>query len=196
MKKKVFLKTFISYFLSAILCSLNIYCASASNISYDETEVARYNDYPVLKNQLDFPASITGTGMVDYYYSDGFFSYDATENNNHLYTTSLHLAASAFSSVSKNDYAKSPNRVISFLQELDFLDVKANSEYYIKPTTTSIGVAGGYKYVEKDDFYLVAVGVRGGGYESEWVSNFTIGDSASGNATGFQSTNKSKFPNV
>lgn len=58
-------------------------------------------------------------------------------------------------------------------------NIAVNDWFTKKPTTDSIGVIIGNKPVKvKDEEYtLIAVAVRGGGYEQEWASNFTIGTS-------------------
>ena len=49
--------------------------------------------------------------------------------------------------------------------------------YYSKPTMDSIGAVAANKKITVNgkEYTLIALVVRGGGYESEWASNFTIG---------------------
>lgn len=154
----------------------------------NESEVARYNNYPVYKREnvyWPFSNYQYGTNYGDYYYSDGYFADDAlSTTNQHLYTTSIHLAVAAFNSNYYGDYSNGPKRALDFLSKNGFGNTQANSDYYIQPTASTIGVAAGFKYVKEGDYYIVAASIRGGDYESEWMSNLTLG--TSDNASGFQ----------
>lgn len=64
-------------------------------------------------------------------------------------------------------------------------NIQTNDWFTQKPTTDSIGVVVGNMpiTVKGENYTLIALAVRGGGYESEWASNFTIG--LSGQHNGF-----------
>ena len=96
---------------------------------------------------------------------------------------SLSFAMSAFGSSDggQTDYTNKSSNARALLKEMGFADenIAVNDWFTKKPTTDSIGVIIGNKPVKvKDEEYtLIAVAVRGGGYEQEWASNFTIGTS-------------------
>ena len=96
---------------------------------------------------------------------------------------SLSFAMSAFGSSDggQTDYTNKSSNARALLKEMGFADenIAVNDWFTKKPTTDSIGVIIGNKPVKvKDEEYtLIAVAVRGGGYEQEWASNITIGTS-------------------
>jgi len=110
------------------------------------------------------------------YYDDYYFSNDSYTYNHELATMSLALAMSAFNSkeAKANNYSaeSAGKNVKALLNNAGFKDIDITS-YAGKPTQDSIGVAFGHKKVE-DGSTLIAVAVRGGGYESEWAGNFDI----------------------
>lgn len=123
-----------------------------------------------------------------YYYDDNYFSSSSTEYNHSLSTMSLCLALSAFASNNggNSDYSnKYENVKYLLVDELGFDKFAKNDWFTKKPTSESIGVVAANKKIKdnNDEYTLIAVAVRGGGYESEWASNFTIG--TSGQASGF-----------
>ena len=52
-----------------------------------------------------------------------------------------------------------------------------NDGFKFKPTKDSIGAVVAEKKltVDKEDYTLIALAIRGGGYEAEWSSNVTLG---------------------
>ena len=128
------------------------------------------------------------------YYSDEYFKTDATTYYPSLCTATLCLAMSAFAStdaVYAGKYDEQAKNVIAFLGDADKLamqDVTVNDAFRTQPTRDSIGVAIAHKTVTDaagTAMPLIAVAVRGYNYESEWASNFDIGEN--GNHKGFQS---------
>lgn len=103
--------------------------------------------------------------------------------NPSLATASLCLALSAFGSNAriKEDYSKEYQNLEDFLTKLDFENFAYNHWYTLKPQTDSIGVGMAHKLIRDletgETTPLIAIGVRGGGYESEWSGNFTLGTS-------------------
>ena len=119
------------------------------------------------------------------HYKDSYFDNiscgeDALDGFNHsLATASLCLALSAFGSNEggNKDYSQKYKNVKDLFEKLNFNNFQANEWYEKKPQSDSIGVAAASKnlVVDDKDYTLVALAVRGGGYESEWAGNFTIG---------------------
>ena len=127
-------------------------------------------------------ANIPGTC----YFTDQYFKYSSFHNNNSLRTMSLALAMSAFNSYrASDDYTNRCENFYKLMDKLGFSNMHHNKAYDIKPTVDTIGVAIASKKVqyEEGDYTLLAVGVRGAGYEAEWGSNVLLGPS--GQAEGF-----------
>lgn len=112
-----------------------------------------------------------------YYYDDGYFDQSAYVYNEHLATMSLSLAMSAFASL-ETGYENQSANARALLTDIGFSGIEANSWFSVKPTADSIGAIVGSKSVASagTNCTLIAVAIRGAGYESEWASNFTIGD--------------------
>ncbi|MEK4045135.1 S-layer homology domain-containing protein [Paenibacillus sp. FSL H8-0048] len=115
-----------------------------------------------------------------YYYEDSYFYNSAYLYNEHLATMSLNLELSAWASADAGDsYENKSNNAYNLLTDIGFTDFESNDWFKAKPTKDSIGAVAARKKITEDgkDYTLVALAVRGGGYESEWASNFTIGES-------------------
>ncbi|AIQ50636.1 hypothetical protein R70331_03180 [Paenibacillus sp. FSL R7-0331] len=115
-----------------------------------------------------------------YYYDDSYFYNSSYIYNEHLATMSLNLELSAWASADAGDsYENKSNNAYNLLTDIGFTDFESNDWFKVKPTKDSIGAVAARKTIKDDgeDYTLVALAVRGGGYESEWASNFTIGES-------------------
>lgn len=126
--------------------------------------------------------------QATYYYDDDYFTKDSTDYNESLSSMSLCLALSAFGSNygGNTDYTNKFRNVKNLLcSELGFEKFETNDWFAKKPTSESIGVVAAQKKIKDagETYTLIAVALRGGGYESEWASNFTLG--VSGQASGF-----------
>jgi hypothetical protein len=77
------------------------------------------------------------------------------------------------------NYLFKSNNVKDLLNKLDFKEFEANDDFKFKPTKDSIGAVLANKKlkVDQEDYTLLALAIRGGGYESEWASNVTLGTS-------------------
>ena len=126
-----------------------------------------------------FPGSSGKNIEYGYKYSDAYFyGYGGTYKHN-LATMSLNLALSAFNALEapqeryKEDVAA--NNARNLLSDLCFENIDTSS-YEGKPTDSSVAVAIGQKELTEngDTYTLIAVAVRGGGYEMEWASNFKV----------------------
>lgn len=116
---------------------------------------------------------------ADCYYSDNYFSGTSYEYKDSLATMSLCYAMSAFGSGSEPDYANKSINARTLLKDIGCSEdsIEVNDWFTKKPTMDSIGAIAGNKKIKVDgeEYTLIALAVRGGGYESEWSSNFTIG---------------------
>lgn len=118
------------------------------------------------------------------YYTDAYFRRPSCGKkgldgyNYSLSTASLCLALSAFGSNKggNTDYSEKYQNVEKLLQDMRFGKFKYNDWYVKKPQSDSIGAAVAQKQLD-DGSTLIALAIRGGGYESEWAGNFTIGES-------------------
>ncbi len=112
-----------------------------------------------------------------YCYKDSYFDSSSINYNSSLSTCSLSFALSCFGSNrngSANDYEKRYRNAEEFLTKSGFKDFDTNVFYKQKPSTDSLGAVFANKKL--GDYTLIACGVRGGNYEQEWASNFTLGD--------------------
>lgn len=113
------------------------------------------------------------------YYSNNYFAKSAYEYNPSLATMSICYAMSAFGSSKESSYENKSINAVNLLKDIGFPEenIKTNSWFKVKPTTDSIAAIAGSKKVKfaDEEFTLIALAVRGGGYEREWSSNFTIG---------------------
>lgn len=133
---------------------------------------------------------------ADCYYTDDFFFKRASLYNPSLATMSLCLELSSWSSHEKKkwydpdiqpenpayweDKLVNAKSLLVGEEGLRFEEFAANAFWEAAPQTNSIGVCAARKTIKrhKDDpgYTLIAVVVRGGGYGSEWGSNFEIGE--------------------
>ncbi|MDR0425313.1 MAG: S-layer homology domain-containing protein [Clostridiales Family XIII bacterium] len=115
-----------------------------------------------------------------FYYDDAYFTEDSYTYSPQLATMSLILAWSAMSD-SSGPYDAQIHNVSALLDSLGFTRFQANEWYFARPTADSIAAAAATKTIVDDGrpYTLIALAVRGGGYASEWASNFTVGSSGS-----------------
>ena len=111
-------------------------------------------------------------------YSDSMFSRTAAQYHHDLARASLGLALSAF----RENFTMDPNfiadnHVIDYLLEAGFEDFES-TDYDQTPSLQTVSTVIGSKTMEDESgtFTLLAVGICGGGYSLEWLSNFTVGD--------------------
>jgi len=147
--------------------------------------------------------------ISDYYYSDSYFYKDSSIYNDSLATMSLCFELTSWCSHNQDSWynPKYTEADAEFWQDklvnaktlllgspngnadypgLGFSNFAANEYWEKTPTLDSIGACAARKQITDsngENYTLVALAVRGGGYEREWGSNFTIGKS--GEHTGF-----------
>lgn len=110
-----------------------------------------------------------------YYYDDTYFFQPSTTYNPSLSTMSLCLELSTWSSRDETEWSLKSRNVQDLFENLGFDQYDQNDDVWdYAPTTNSIGVVAANKTIvdENDKEYtLVALSVRGGGYEGEWAGN-------------------------
>lgn len=176
--------------------TLGALAADVEKVSADNRYTVHQNKYAGKYDLREGIFTYSSTAGIDrdavYYYSDGYFETSPDVYNEHLSTMSLALAMSAFNATATefdlslyNKYANSFRNAKQLLSDIGFEDknIRVNDSFTRRPTDDSIGVIMGAKELSVDGYILLPVIVRGGGYESEWASNVTLGES--GEAKGF-----------
>ena len=163
--------------------------------SYLTNATIHYNNLPPIEYEYLPPVSISngefnfasGKGSAYFDYYDYYFKNNAYSYNHDLAKTSMRLALSAYGKIQKlkddngevieKIYDNAPQNVANFLGQLGFVGVDYNDEFTEPPERNSIGVIAGRKHVIYPDgnYTLIAVAIRGGGYENEWGGNFNVG---------------------
>lgn len=155
-----------------------------SGITFLSINVASFNNetnYEVKKIDCHY-APVGGGGLdyynVDVYYSRNYFEHPSYEYDSHLATASLGLATSTFTPytlvydeewyLNQSKYAK------EFFEKIEFNTFEINDDYTKPAETNTIGLCAAKK--EYDDYTVVAVAPRSGGYYSEWAGNMHLGD--------------------
>ncbi len=137
----------------------------------------------------DNDRTITGVQYKDIYFKNSSFNY-----NHALARISLGLAMTGFNRPKGNYYSKQPvaltdqekklskaGNAVELLENCGFnvSSMRVNSGYLSKPGANTIGDLMAVKDIG-DDTKLIAIVVRGGGYESEWAGNFNVYNPGSG----------------
>lgn len=128
------------------------------------------------------------------YYTNDYFAESSYKYNASLSTMSLAFAMSAFGSSEggQENYVNKSKNAKQLLQDIGMPPegIETNDWFTEKPAMDSIGVIIGNMpiTVKREKYTLIAIAVRGGGYEQEWASNFTIG--ATGQHDGFNEAKK------
>ena len=133
-------------------------------------------------------ASAAETGTVEsvtynstkIYYSDDYFRHSSTEYDSHLATLSCimtNFSVPLKNPKSSNDvkwYSEQPDRLHGFFDSIGFMDFDTNKDYISRSNFDTIGVACANRQV--DDYTVIGVGIRSGGYFREWSNNVYLGD--------------------
>lgn len=143
----------------------------------------------VEKTTIKFPGIFDTSADMDvrYYYTDEYFTEGATVYNPSLATMSLCLELSAWPSYDTNVWANKTQNARALLTGdggIGFDDFAQNEAWNSSPTADSIGVVAANKAItvtdeansSSDDYTLIALAIRGGGYYNEWSSNAWLGE--------------------
>ncbi len=139
--------------------------------------------------ELTFTYNSTEDYTAKCYYTSDYFAKSSYEYDASLATMTLSFAMSAFGSEEGgyDDYTNKSKNAKKLLQDIGVKPeaIEINDWFTKKPTTDSIGVIAGNMpiKVNGEEHTLIALAVRGAGYEQEWASNFTVG--TTGLHTGF-----------
>ncbi|MCR5653550.1 MAG: leucine-rich repeat protein, partial [Ruminococcus sp.] len=141
-----------------------------------------YNSQPVKMGIFSYPVSGRDNDAV-FYYSDGYFMESAQKYNDHLATLSTCMAHAAMNSKAGStgddgNYVFKGKNIHQMMIDMGCKksDIFLSDTYQTRPTKDSIAYCIARKKLSNNDD-LIIIAVRGGGYESEWASNVTIGES-------------------
>ncbi len=120
------------------------------------------------------------TKQWDFAYNDKWFCQDAHIYNHKLAQLSFGMALSAFRPLTRgnrNQDIDASEHLQDFFKSCGFEDPRMD-DYDKNPSLYTVSSAIAHKEIEDEEgsFTLLAVGVCGGGYKNEWLSNLTIGD--------------------
>lgn len=162
------------------LLSLLISATTLSSISAPINNKERRN-FEVNKYTFHYAPVDGGSHQyysADVYFSQNYFEHPSTEYDSHLATASLAFAISTFTEATLTYdeawYTNQSKNVKAFLELLGFNSFTVNEDYKKSATINTIGLAAAKK--EYDEYTVVAVAPRSGGYFREWASNVHLGD--------------------
>ena len=112
------------------------------------------------------------------FYSDNYFLVPSTYLNKALLTQSLSLTMACFAS-GESDYSSKFKNGIDLLSRLEYNDIETNVDFKNKPNADSLGIIFARKKIKK--YNLIVAVIRSANYESEWASNFKIGNDKNSN---------------
>ena len=113
------------------------------------------------------------------YYSDDYFRHPSTEYDPHLATASIIMTDSTVpmeNPESENDtewYQNQPELLHGYFDAIGFENFETNEDYRKRTEFDTIGLAAASRKV--DDYTVIAVTVRSGGYFHEWANNVWLG---------------------
>ena len=113
-------------------------------------------------------------------YDDSYFLLDNKDYHQEIAYASY--ASAMASKKKKKEYSKRSNNLVNLWKKEKFTNIYINESYKVKPTLDSVGYGIASKKI--NDFNLITITIRSGGYDAEWASNLTAGDD--GNISGFQ----------
>ncbi len=173
------MKRFFSVILSIVL-SVSLTVTAFADLQVASADAVNGD----LLQKIEFAYYSAADSTAICYYTNEYFAQSSYTYNPSLATMSMSLAFSAFGSSDggEDDYSNKSSNVKDLLMKIGMKEenIDVNEGYITKPTTDSIGVVAGNMPIKLggEDFTLVAIAVRGGGYEQEWASNFTLGTSS------------------
>ena len=138
-------------------------------------------NYDVMKTTFRY-APVDGgeynSYWADLYFSQSYFEHPSYEYDPHLASASLALAVSTFTQFSEIYdeawYINQSQFAEEFFDTLEFNTFTTNEDYKQSARFDSIGLCAAKK--EYEDYTVIGVAPRSGGYFSEWASNVHLGD--------------------
>lgn len=129
-----------------------------------------------LTGRFDSPAYPGRELSFQFPYRDDYFTLPATNYHHPLAQCTLGMAVSAFRAADL-DLDRKDAYIRDYLAQAGFGDI-VSQQFDEEPRADTIATLLASKTLqdEEGEFLLVAAAVSGGGYEDEWLSNFSFGD--------------------
>ena len=172
------MKRILTVMITALICLTSFTFIVHADEYTDENEYALEEGSFMVDVTFDMNTTAE-TGQWDFEYNDNWFKNSATQYNHKLAQLTFGMAVSAFRP--KFDYEAEGDpaaHVKSFLKMTGFKDQRMD-DYDKNPSLYTVSTVLAHKEIKDEvngDFELIAIGICGGGYKNEWLSNFTIGD--------------------
>ena len=161
----------------AIIFAVLICMSSFSMKAFAEEQSDEDKEGFIVETHFDVNTT-SKQGTWDFKYNDRWFKQSATKYNHNLARLSLGMALSAFRPNLDPDGRENPAlHLQNFLKTCRFKDLRTD-DYDKNPSLYTVSTVIAHKHLTDDqgDFELLVVGVCGGGYQNEWMSNFSCGD--------------------
>ena len=157
-------------------------CTSLADVYYAGSKedwkkitIGSYNDcltkakihYELIRGKLD---NVIGVNYT-FTYSDKYFDESAYTYNHDLAIMSNCLAITVMVEPEKNAL---PVTAEKFFEKIQFTNYKQYG-YGVTPQINSIACVIASKNFDDENETLIAIGIRGGGYDAEWGGNFNVG---------------------
>lgn len=176
------MKKVILLWLVAVVIAVELF-AGIDVVSINENDWKASSPLKVENGEFGYYSNHTKkTAYYNFSYDEKWFEESAENFNLPLARMSIRLAMSAAE--------VSPANVKDLLQKLKFSDEKTVVSYP-EPTTETVGYIISSKSIKTgsgENYNLIVLAVRGGGYGAEWADNFNVGNS--GNHLGFDNCAK------
>ena len=171
------MKKLLAVIITVLICLTSFNFAVHAEANEDDGAELEEGSYLV---DVAFDMNTTAeTGHWDFEYNDNWFKNSATQYNHKLARLTFGMAVSAFRPNFDYEIKGDPAaHVKEFLKSTGFNDLRMD-DYDKNPSLYTVSTVLGHKTIhdeENGDFELIAIGICGGGYTNEWLSNFTIGD--------------------
>ena len=173
---KKFLKKVISL---SLIISMVLPLFSPLIVSAETNDVKK-SEYSITYKATAPNTNQSITEKYTLYYSDSYFSHSSTEYDSHLATLSMHMTYFSMNldgPKTANDsdwYSRQTDSISGFFNSIGFEKFMANADYTSRSEFNTIGIAIASKKI--DDYTVIAVVPRSGGYYREWSNNVWLGD--------------------
>ena len=150
-------------------------------------------DYDLIKSPFRYTSAEYDEMTSYFYYSDGYFAEEPKYYNEHLASFAAGMAIAAMPVYYVGDYSeeRSTKNIVDMFVSMGYSDIFV---HYPKPeyfgenaenlSTIGYAIAKKTVVINGAKTTIIAIAVRGGYYDDEWVSNITLGDGF-GEAKGF-----------
>lgn len=152
--------------------------AKTNGIEFNYLNSLEHKNPIYASTYISFYPAGKGYGLAPIDYHEDYFERDANVYNHYLARMSMRLALASFSA--KGDKAYQYTHLEEFFKKLEFRGFAFNEWYTKESEANSIAVGMAYKLlkdtVNNENYTLIAIGIRGGNYGSEWSGDFNVGN--------------------